>query len=114
MTLRFIKCLVVVAVVHVFAAVLVFGAYHLAKSGNGNGVAKAPADQEPYKVIAAQNGPSKQPEAPAVQEKTHVVASGESYWSIAKQYEVSTKDLMEYNGGADRTLRPGDVLKIPR
>lgn len=34
MALRFIKCLVVVTLVHVFAAVVVVGAYHFARAGN--------------------------------------------------------------------------------
>lgn len=38
MALRFIKCLVVVTLVHVFAAVVVVGAYHFARAGNQEAV----------------------------------------------------------------------------
>ncbi len=37
----------------------------------------------------------------------HVVASGESFWSIGQRYEVSTRQLAAWNG-----MAPGDTLSV--
>lgn len=50
----------------------------------------------------------------ASQPRQHVVASGETAWSIARKYNVSVKDLAAWNGlSADMTLRKGQRLLIP-
>lgn len=46
--------------------------------------------------------------------KSHIVKPGESVWRIAKQYNLTEKDLMGANGISDPTkLRAGQVLKLP-
>jgi len=46
-------------------------------------------------------------------EKTkHVVERGETLYSIGKQFNVSTHDLMTWNGLTRSTIRTGDVLVI--
>ncbi len=51
----------------------------------------------------------------SVQAETHRVRSGESLYSIAKDYEVSLDALMTRNGIRDaRQVRVGQVLQIPR
>ena len=46
-------------------------------------------------------------------EKTkHVVERGENLYSIGKQFNVSTHDLMSWNGLTRSTIRTGDVLVI--
>jgi membrane-bound lytic murein transglycosylase D len=46
-------------------------------------------------------------------EKTrHVVERGESLYSIGRQYDVSTGDLMSWNGLSRSSIRAGDVLVI--
>ena len=46
-------------------------------------------------------------------EKTkHVVERGETLYSIGKQFNVSTHDLMSWNGLTRSTIRTGDVLVI--
>ncbi|WP_313352537.1 LysM peptidoglycan-binding domain-containing protein [Paracoccus sp. (in: a-proteobacteria)] len=48
------------------------------------------------------------------QPKQHVVASGETAWSIARKYNVSANDLAQWNGlTQDMTLRVGQRLLIP-
>ena len=48
------------------------------------------------------------------QPKQHVVASGETAWSIARKYDVSVSDLAQWNGlSAAMTLRIGQRLLIP-
>ncbi len=43
----------------------------------------------------------------------HVVARGESFWSISRNYGVSTKTLAKWNAMAPRdVLRPGDRLVV--
>jgi LysM repeat protein len=46
--------------------------------------------------------------------KSHTVKSGESVWRIAKQYNLTEKDLMSLNGISDPSkLKAGQVLKLP-
>lgn len=45
---------------------------------------------------------------------TYTVRSGDSFYSIAKNFPgVSAQDIMDYNGVSSSKLRPGMVLKIP-
>ena len=48
------------------------------------------------------------------QPKQHVVASGETAWSVARKYDVSVNDLAQWNGlSSAMTLRVGPRLLIP-
>ena len=48
------------------------------------------------------------------QPKQHVVAAGETAWSIARKYDVSVNDLAQWNGlSSAMTLRVGQRLLIP-
>ncbi|WP_323716317.1 LysM peptidoglycan-binding domain-containing protein [Paracoccus aminovorans] len=48
------------------------------------------------------------------QPRQHVVAAGETAWSIARKYDVSVNDLAAWNGlSAGMTLRTGQRLLIP-
>lgn len=50
----------------------------------------------------------------ASQPKQHVVAAGETAWSISRKYGVSANDLAQWNGlSSDMTLRVGQRLLIP-
>ena len=53
-------------------------------------------------------------EPPVGAEKTHVVRSGESAWTIARRYRVSLAALLSANGlGKTSVLRPGQKLRLP-
>jgi LysM repeat protein len=45
---------------------------------------------------------------------THKVAPGESLWSIARRHGVSVPDIKRANGMNGTTIRPGQVIAIPR
>ncbi len=45
---------------------------------------------------------------------TVVVRRGDSLWTIARRYSVSTRQLMEWNGLRSTVIRPGDRLEIRR
>jgi len=48
------------------------------------------------------------------QPRQHVVAAGETAWSIARKYDVAVADLAQWNGlSQDMTLRVGQRLLIP-
>lgn len=48
------------------------------------------------------------------QPRQHVVAAGETAWSIARKYNVAVNDLASWNGlGTSMTLRTGQRLLIP-
>ena len=50
---------------------------------------------------------------PPASARSHTVSRGESAWSIARRYGISTSDLLARNGlDARGRLRPGMVLKI--
>lgn len=52
--------------------------------------------------------------APASTSRVHVVAKGETVFSIAKRHRISEKSLMKINSIADASkLRPGQKLKVP-
>ena len=45
---------------------------------------------------------------------TYVVKSGDSFYSIAKNYPgVSAQNIMDFNGLTSSSLKPGMTLKIP-
>lgn len=51
---------------------------------------------------------------PAPQPRQHVVANGETAWSIARRYGVSVNDLAQWNGlPSDMAVRPGQRLMVP-
>ena len=46
---------------------------------------------------------------------TYTVKSGDTFYSIAKNYPgVSAQNIMDYNGLTSSKLRPGMVIKIPK
>jgi len=44
--------------------------------------------------------------------KAHIVASGETLWSISRRYKISVKQLKEWNGRRGNGIRAGDRLYI--
>ena len=42
----------------------------------------------------------------------HTVAAGESMYAVSRKYEVTIKQIMEWNNKPDFNVRPGDVLII--
>lgn len=64
--------------------------------------------QQPARQAATTAPPS------AAQPRQHVVAAGETVWSIARKYDVPATDLASWNGlPAAMTLRVGQRLLIP-
>ncbi len=117
MTMRFLKCVVVVTLVHLFAALLVFGAYHFTRAGNDSKEGVVPSETQDYTLM--QTGatseqltpPTPPPEPDPV---VHKVTRGESYWTIARRYGVTTDNLMAANGHSrDHVLKIGERLIIP-
>ena len=46
---------------------------------------------------------------------TYTVKSGDSFYSIAKNYPgVSAQNIMDFNGMKSSSLRPGMKIKIPK
>ena len=114
MPFRFLKCLAVVAFIHVCAAMLVYGAYQLTRSDStiDGGISEnAPSDQQNYKIVDESAVPEDNSENVAIQPQTHVVKSGESYYSIAKSYDVNPNTLKNHNNS--KQLHPGDTIAIP-
>ena len=70
-------------------------------------------------VIYTDEAPSAAPAgnsaAAAKSYSTYTVKSGDSFYSIAKNYPgVSAQNIMDYNGLNSSSLKPGMVLKIPQ
>ena len=114
MPFRFLKCLAVVAFIHVCAAMLVYGAYQLTRSDStieGGITESAPSEQQNYKIVDESVVQEDNSENVAEQPQTHVVKSGESYYSIAKTYNVNPNALKNHNNS--KRLHPGDTVSIP-
>lgn len=60
--------------------------------------------------VAVQEEPQK---VAAPSRKTHIVASGDSLWKVAKKYKVSVESLREANHLETDKLRIGQKLQIP-
>ena len=69
----------------------------------------------PSSVATTSLPPSAKPAAPAnVEPLRHKVVRGETAYTIARLYQVSVKDLAEWNGlGSDFAIREGQYLLIP-
>jgi hypothetical protein len=115
MTLRFLKCLVLVALVHIFGAAMVFGAYHFAKAGEGLAENDQP-DGTPKTIVNETNvNPINDKGTDGKQVQTHKVKGGESYSSIAGHYGIKDwRDLRAHNGHTPtHVLQIGEELQIP-
>ena len=63
--------------------------------------------------------PSERPEpakenvvSSSIADKLHKVREGESLWTIAKKYNVTVKDLMNWNNLQTERIRVGDKIKV--
>lgn len=69
-------------------------------------------------TIYTNGGPAKQTSnsaASATGHTTYTVKSGDTFYSIAKNYPgVSAQNIMDYNGITSSKLKPGMVIKIPK
>ncbi len=71
---------------------------------------------EPFRVAMQTDAGAAQVAAAAVappQAITHQVKRGDTISAIARRYDISTGQLLEANGLADATIRPGDTLQVP-
>ena len=66
-------------------------------------VPSAPRRTAPRKVEP------QRPDGPFV---TYRVQRGDSLWAIAKRYDVTPRDLMQWNGLATSRIYPGDEVRI--
>ena len=74
------------------------------------GQAGRPAAPAPAPAAPQASAPAASPANPA----QHVVASGETAWSIARKYDVTVQDLAAWNGlPQSMTLRVGQRLIVP-
>ena len=62
------------------------------------------------------NGKSQsQPKTVSGEYTTYTIQSGDSFYSIAKNYPgVSAQDIMDFNGLSSSKIKPGMVIKIPK
>ena len=75
--------------------------------------ALVPANAVAAPASTVDSGPVPDDAEHAATQATHTVRKGDSAWSIAKRYGVSTRRLLELNGlQATSVLRPGMVLRV--
>ncbi len=55
---------------------------------------------------------SRTPRTPDGPHITYLVQGGDTLWAIAKRYDVTTRDLMTWNGLTSSRIYPGDEVKI--
>lgn len=54
------------------------------------------------------------PPAESAEWGEHVVADGETLWSISRRYETTVEAIQQANGLADNVIVPGRTLRVPR
>lgn len=73
-----------------------------------------PAGVEPAQLAKAQERPTPSAAPALAAGRTHTVAEGDNFWSVARQHGVSVAALTEANPGVDPTrLRIGQGLAVP-
>ncbi|UOQ65425.1 LysM peptidoglycan-binding domain-containing protein [Hymenobacter volaticus] len=72
--------------------------------------APKPSTSTPVSKPAITPAPAAPTAAPVV--IRHTVAAGESMYAVSRKYEVTIKQIMEWNNKPDFNVRPGDVLII--
>ena len=102
-----------VALVHVFAAAMVFGAYHFTQVGNH--LVKDDSSKMTPSPVAIINSPIQEKKGDVgIRVVRHRVKDGESYWSISKKYGITIKKLMACNGhDSNHVLKPDEEIRIP-
>lgn len=60
-------------------------------------------------------GPAVEPPAPPAPQggSVYVVRDGDGWWAASRALGVSLAEVQAFNGGPDRVLHPGDVLRSP-
>lgn len=84
------------------------------RGGKGPATSAQSSSQKTSSASAAQSQPKQAPAAQSAQGSTvYIVKSGDSLYSIAKNYPgVSAQDIMNFNG-IGSSIKPGMKLKIP-
>lgn len=78
------------------------------------GLVNDPFAGQPAKSTAAATSPAPTAKPSTAQPKQHVVAAGETAWSISRKYGVSVQDLASWNGlPQSMNVRIGQRLMIP-
>lgn len=88
----------------------------VAAGGPASGVVTDPFAGQPARTAAAASpaAATTQPAPSPANPAQHVVASGETAWSIARKYDVSVQDLASWNGlPSSMALRVGQRLIVP-
>lgn len=70
------------------------------------------SDSEPQKQPEESDKPQKQPASTAIQ-KTYTIQEGDSPWSIANEFGISTQDITDLNPEVSKTMKVGEVLILP-
>jgi murein DD-endopeptidase MepM/ murein hydrolase activator NlpD len=71
------------------------------------------SDSEPEKQPEESDKPQKQPASTAIQ-KTYTIQEGDSPWSIANEFGISTQDIIDLNPEVSKTMRVGEVLILSK
>jgi membrane-bound lytic murein transglycosylase D len=75
---------------------------------------RRPDDALPRELLVPAPPGASPAAADTASDGTYVVRSGDSLWRIARRFGVALEHLLRHNGlAAARTLRPGQVLRIP-
>ena len=74
---------------------------------------RKPVTTSKPKPVAAKSTPSKPITLPSDPSKVHEVQSGDSLWTISRQYPgISIENLREWNGISGSNLKPGTKLRL--
>lgn len=99
---------------------LIFKPETIEQKSSGEKIESRPQEDEKTETVVTQEESS---EVPKAQEETknaepefteYTVVSGDTYSSIANANDMSSADLMSYNGVSGEDLQIGQVIKIPK
>lgn len=75
---------------------------------------EAVSPREPVTAPEARAISETLPPAPQVATELYTVQEGDSYWKIARKFNINYLELMALNDTSDPLIRPGDKILVPR
>jgi len=123
---QFIICFILSCIIHLLFGIFLYNNFkesskkNNALSGNESKIPlivdPVPANRENYVITPADHKKNKKSKNSNLYQKdVHTVKPGESYWVIAKKYQITIEELLDYNRlSTTHVLKVGETLKIPR
>jgi hypothetical protein len=123
---RFIICLIVSIVLHIIFGFVLYMNFRPSTKVTASDVGPpkdpgkiqsgSPADRQDFVITRPGDNTRDAKNAESgTGAEIHTVKPGESYWTVARKYNISMQKLIEFNGlSVNHVLKVGEKLRIPR